>query len=312
MKKYLVRRLIQLPIILLGVIAVTFLIVQFTPGDPAVKLAGGNARPEDIEAIREQLGLNKPVLEQFVDYFVNIFHGDFGRSFVRKTEIGGELVTALVNTVYLIVFARIWSVIAAIPLGIVAAIKQNTWIDKACMTLTLAGVSIPQFWLGLMLMKFFCMSLGIFPVSGMGDSFFSMDGLMHAFLPALMLGLPQMASISRLTRSEMLEVMRQDYIRTAKAKGLKYSAIIIKHALKNAALPLITVIGTQTGYMLSGSVVIENIFSCPGLGRYSTTAILSNDYPVIQASILLFAVMFLVVNLIVDLTYSAIDPRIKY
>lgn len=312
MKKYLVKRLIQLPIILLGVIAVTFLIVQFTPGDPAVKLAGGNARPEDIEAIREQLGLNKPVLEQFVDYFVNIFHGDFGRSFVRKTEIGGELVTALVNTVYLIVFARIWSVIAAIPLGIVAAIKQNTWIDKACMTLTLAGVSIPQFWLGLMLMKFFCMTLGIFPLSGMGDSFFSMDGLMHAFLPALMLGLPQMASISRLTRSEMLEVMRQDYIRTAKAKGLKYSAIIIKHALKNAALPLITVIGTQTGYMLSGSVVIENIFSWPGLGRYSTTAILSNDYPVVQASILLFAVMFLVVNLIVDLTYSAIDPRIKY
>ena len=312
MKKYLVKRLIQLPIILLGVIAVTFLIVQFTPGDPAVKLAGGNARPEDIEAIREQLGLKKPVLEQFVDYFVNIFHGDFGRSFVRKTEIGGELVTALVNTVYLIVFARIWSVIAAIPLGIVAAIKQNTWIDKACMTLTLAGVSIPQFWLGLMLMKFFCMSLGIFPISGMGDSFFSMDGLMHAFLPALMLGLPQMASISRLTRSEMLEVMRQDYIRTAKAKGLKYSAIIIKHALKNAALPLITVIGTQTGYMLSGSVVIENIFSWPGLGRYSTTAILSNDYPVVQASILLFAVMFLVVNLIVDLTYSAIDPRIKY
>ncbi len=312
MKKYLVKRLIQLPIILLGVIAVTFLIVQFTPGDPAVKLAGSNARPEDIEAIREQLGLNKPVLEQFVDYFVNIFHGDFGRSFVRKTEIGGELVTALVNTVYLIVFARIWSVIAAIPLGIVAAIKQNTWIDKACMTLTLAGVSIPQFWLGLMLMKFFCMTLGIFPLSGMGDSFFSMDGLMHAFLPALMLGLPQMASISRLTRSEMLEVMRQDYIRTAKAKGLKYNAIIIKHALKNAALPLITVIGTQTGYMLSGSVVIENIFSWPGLGRYSTTAILSNDYPVVQASILLFAVMFLVVNLIVDLTYSAIDPRIKY
>lgn len=312
MKKYLVKRLIQLPIILLGVIAVTFLIVQFTPGDPAVKLAGSNARPEDIEAIREQLGLNKPVLEQFVDYFVNIFHGDFGRSFVRKTEIGGELVTALTNTVYLIVFARIWSVIAAIPLGIVAAIKQNTWIDKACMTLTLAGVSIPQFWLGLMLMKYFCLTLGIFPVSGMGDSFFSMDGLMHAFLPALMLGLPQMASISRLTRSEMLEVMRQDYIRTAKAKGLKYNAIIIKHALKNAALPLITVIGTQTGYMLSGSVVIENIFSWPGLGRYSTTAILSNDYPVIQASILLFAVMFLVVNLIVDLTYSAIDPRIKY
>ena len=180
------------------------------------------------------------------------------------------------------------------------------------MTLSLAGVSIPQFWLGLMLMKIFSMQLGWFPLSGMGSSFFSMDGLAQTFLPALMLGLPQMASIARLTRSEMLEVLRQDYIRTAKAKGLRYSAIVIKHALKNAALPLVTVIGTQTGYMMSGSVVIENIFAWPGLGRYSITAILGSDYPAIQASILLFAVMFLVVNLIVVLTYSAIDPRIKY
>lgn len=312
MKKYLVKRLIQFPIIILGVIIVTFLIVQLTPGDPAVKLAGSSARVEDIEAIREQLGLNKPMLEQFIDYFTNMLHGDFGRSFVRKTEISKDIATALINTVYLIVFARIWSVLAAIPLGIIAALKQNTWIDKTCMALTLAGVSIPQFWLGLMLMKIFCLQLGLFPFSGMGSSFFSVDGVLHAFLPAFMLGLPQMASISRLTRSEMLEVMRQDYIRTAKAKGLRYKVIVIKHALKNASLPLITVIGTQTGYMLSGSVVIENIFAWPGLGRYSIAAIIANDYPVIQASILLFAIMFLLVNLIVDLTYSAVDPRIKY
>ena len=182
MKKYWVKRLIQLPIILLGVIAVTFLIVQFTPGDPAVKLAGSSARVEDIEAIREQLGLNKPMWEQFVDYFVNILHGDFGISFVRKTEISGELMTALINTVYLMVFARIWSVLAAIPLGIIAALKQNTWLDKTCMALTLVGISIPQFWLGLMLMKFFCLELGLFPISGMGESFFSGDGILHAFL----------------------------------------------------------------------------------------------------------------------------------
>ena len=275
-------------------------------------MAGSSARAEDIEAIREQLGLNKPMLEQFIDYFTNVLHGDFGRSFLRKTEISKDIVTALINTVYLIVFARIWSILAAIPLGIIAALKQNTWIDKTCMALTLAGVSIPQFWLGLMLMKIFCLQLGIFPFSGMGSSFFSVDGVLHAFLPAFMLGLPQMASISRLTRSEMLEVMRQDYIRTAKAKGLRYKTIVIKHALKNASLPLITVIGTQTGYMLSGSVVIESIFAWPGLGRYSITAIIGNDYPVIQASILLFAIMFLLVNLIVDLTYSAVDPRIKY
>lgn len=312
MKKYVVKRLLQLPFILLGVIIVTFLIIQLSPIDPAVRLAGGNARVEDIEAIREQLGLNQPLLEQFWNYIVNLFHGDFGRSFLKKTAVSKDILQALINTIYLMVFARIWSIIAAIPLGIIAALKQNTWIDKACMTLSLAGVSIPQFWLGLMLMKIFSMQLGWFPLSGMGSSFFSLDGLAHTFLPALMLGLPQMASIARLTRSEMLEVLRQDYIRTAKAKGLRYSAIVIKHALKNAALPLITVIGTQTGYMMSGSVVIENIFAWPGLGRYSITAILGSDYPAIQASILLFAVMFLVVNLIVDLTYSAIDPRIKY
>lgn len=149
MKKYLLKRLIQLPIIILGVIVVTFLIVQFTPGDPAVKLAGSSARVEDIEAIREQLGLNKPMWEQFVNYLTNVLHGDFGRSFLRKTEISKDIMTALLNTVYLIVFARVWSVLAAIPLGIIAALKQNTWIDKACMGLTLVGVSIPQFLAGL-------------------------------------------------------------------------------------------------------------------------------------------------------------------
>lgn len=208
MKKYVVKRLLQLPFILLGVIIVTFLIIQLSPIDPAVRLAGGNARVEDIEAIREQLGLNKPLLEQFWTYIVNLFHGDFGRSFLTKTAVSKDILQALINTIYLMVFARIWSIIAAIPLGIIAALKQNTWIDKACMTLSLAGVSIPQFWLGLMLMKIFSMQLGWFPLSGMGSSFFSMDGLAHTFLPALMLGLPQMASIARLTRSEMLEVLR--------------------------------------------------------------------------------------------------------
>ena len=157
MKKYVVKRLLQLPFILLGVIIVTFLIIQLSPIDPAVRLAGGNARVEDIEAIREQLGLNKPLLEQFWTYIVNLFHGDFGRSFLTKTAVSKDILQALINTIYLMVFARIWSIIAAIPLGIIAALKQNTWIDKACMTLSLAGVSIPQFWLGLMLMKIFSM-----------------------------------------------------------------------------------------------------------------------------------------------------------
>ena len=312
MKKYLFRRIIQLPIILLGVVIVTFLIIQLSPGDPAVTIAGSSARPEDIEAIREQLGLNQPLWKQFLDYLVNLLHGDFGRSFLRKTEISGDIWTAFINSLYLMIFARIWSVLIAIPLGILSALKQNTWIDKACMSLSLAGISIPQFWLGLMLMLLFCLRLKWLPLSGMGASFFSIDGLKHAVLPMFMLGLPQMASIARLTRSEMLEVLRQDYIRTAKAKGLRKRVIIYKHALKNASLPLVTVIGTQTGYMLGGSVVIENIFAWPGLGRYTVNAIVGNDYPAIQASILFFAITFLLVNLVVDIIYSVLDPRIKY
>ncbi|MDL2293314.1 ABC transporter permease [Ruminococcaceae bacterium OttesenSCG-928-D13] len=312
MKRYLVKRLIQLPIILAGVLICVFLIIQLTPGDPAATLAGPKAGPEEVEAVRQQLGLDRPVLEQFFSYVGNVFRGNFGRSYTHKTDIGSSIGTALVNTVYLMLFARIWSILAAIPLGIYAALHHNTWVDKLCMGTSLLGISIPQFWLGLILMKLFCFDLGWLPFSGMGSSFWSADGLLHVILPAFMLGLPQLASIARLTRSEMLEVMRQDYIKTARAKGVKQRMVVYKHALKNAALPLITVIGTQTGYMLSGSVVIENIFAWPGLGRYSIQAIIGSDYPAIQASVLLFAVMFLVVNLIVDLTYSLVDPRINY
>jgi len=312
MKKYLFKRVVQLPVILLGVIIITFLIVQLSPVDPAVKLAGASARPEVIEAYRESLGLNKSLWEQFWNYLIGIFDWDFGMSFSRKMPITTELKTALINTVYLVIFARIWSILAAIPLGVISAVKQNTWIDKACMGLSLVGISVPNFWLALMLMKIVCVDLKLLPLSGMGTSFFSWNGMKHAILPAIMLGLPQMASIARITRSEMLEVLRQDFIRATKAKGLSKRVVLLRHALKNASLKLVTVIGTQTGYMLSGSVVIENIFAWPGLGRYSIQGILSSDYPVIQASILLFAVMFLIVNLIVDLTYSYIDPRIKY
>jgi len=312
MKKYLIKRLTQLPIILFGVVVVTFLIIQLSPGDPAVIIAGSSARPEDIEAIRISLGLDQPLWKQFTTYVVNILHGDLGKSFLRKTAINKDIFTAFINTIYLMIFGRMWSIIAAIPLGIFSALRQNTKVDKICMGLSLAGISLPQFWLGLMLMMLFGLKLQWLPFSGMGEGFFTADGLIHVILPAFMLGLPQMASISRLTRSEMLEIMRQDYIRTAKAKGLRQKVIIYRHALRNASLPLVTVIGTQTGYMLGGSVVIENIFAWPGLGRYTVNAIMGSDYPAIQASILFFAIMFLVVNLIVDVVYSVLDPRIKY
>lgn len=312
MGKYLLKRLAQMPILLLGVLVCVFLIIQISPGDPAVRIAGPAAKPEQVETIREQLGLNKPLHKQFTDYLWNILHGDFGRSFTQKTLISEGITTAFANTVYLIIFARIWSIIVAIPLGIFAAVKQNTFIDKLCMNCALLGVSIPEFWLALMLMYLFSFKLHWLPFSGMGETMLSIDGLKHVIMPAFMLGMPQLASIARLTRSEMLEVLRQDYIRTARAKGLKKKSVIYKHALKNASLPLVTIIGTQTGYMLGGSVVIESIFSWPGLGRYSINAIIGSDYPAIQASVLLFALLFLIVNFIVDMTLGLVDPRIKY
>ena len=310
MKKYFVKRLLQIPVVLLGVLICVFLIIQISPGDPAVKMAGPSAKPEQIEQIRTEMGLNDPLPKQFGDYLWNVLHGDFGKSYVMKTEVKASIFTAFINTVYLIIFARIWSILVAIPLGIVAAVKQNTLLDKLSMNVSLLGVSIPEFWLALMLMLLFSFKLKWLPFSGMGQ-WWTVDGFKHLILPAFMLGMPQLASIARMTRSEMLEVLRQDYIRTARAKGLLERIVIYKHALKNAALPLVTIIGTQTGYMLSGSVVIETIFAWPGLGRYSINAIIGCDYPAIQASVLLFALLFLVVNLIVDMTLSLVDPRIK-
>lgn len=214
---------------------------------------------------------------------------------------------------YLFVFARIWSILAAIPLGIIAALKQNTWIDRAISVCSLGGLSLPQFWLGLIAMYFFSLKLKWLPMSGMGSGgFFSGDSMAHVILPAFILGFSQVGSLVRIARSNMLEVMRQDYIKTARAKGMKENAVILKHALKNMALPLVTIIGTQSGYMLGGSVVIENVFSWPGLGKFSIIAIQASDYNSIQASVLLFALLFLVINLLVDLSYSLLDPRVKY
>lgn len=312
MKKYFIKRFLQIPMVLLGVLICVFLIVQISPGDPAVKVAGPSATPEQIEIIRTEMGLNEPLPQQFINYLLKVAQGDFGKSYVMKTEVKDGIFTAFSNTVYLIIFARIWSVLAAIPLGILAAVKQNTVLDKLSMNISLLGVSIPEFWLALMLMLMllFSFKLRWLPFSGMGEMW-TADGFKHLILPAFMLGMPQLASIARMTRSEMLEVLQQDYIRTARAKGLLKSVVVCKHALKNAALPLVTIIGTQTGYMLSGSVVIETIFAWPGLGRYSINAIIGCDYPAIQASILLFALLFLVINLIVDMTLSLVDPRIK-
>lgn len=313
MSAYLIRRLIQIPIVLVGITLLTFLVVHLSPGDPAAIMAGPGSSPEDVANIRHQLGLDKSLPQQYLDYMGRILRGDFGRSLIRGVSVAEDLKYAFVNTFNLVVVARIWSLIVAIPLGVIAAVRQNSIWDRLCMAGSLLGLSLPTFWVGLILMSIFSLRLGWLPLSGMGESsMWTLDGLKYAILPAFTLGAPQVASLARLTRSTMLEVLRQDYIRTARAKGLSERIVIYKHALKNASLPITTIIGMQTGYMLAGTVVIESVFAWPGLGRLSVLSILARDFPLIQGTILVIALFFVLLNLAVDLTYSWLDPRIKY
>lgn len=313
MKKYILKRLLQIPITLLGVTILVFCITQLAPGDPAVTAAGSGARVEQVEAMREELGLNKPVWQQYIDYIGGLFHGDMGVSLSKRTPIAGDIMTALGNTLYILVIARIWSLLVAVPLGIKAAKHKGTWIDKLCTTTSLMGVSIPTFFLGLVCAWFFGYVLNMLPISGMGDSgMFTLDGLKHMILPAFVMGVTQLGSITRVTRSAIIDALECDYIRTAKAKGLPTRKIIYKHAFKNALLPLITVTAMETGMMLSGSIVTETIFNWPGVARLIVTSILANDYPTVQGCVLVCTLIFVLLNFLADILYAVIDPRIKY
>lgn len=313
MKKYILKRLLQIPITLLGVTILVFMITQLAPGDPAVTATGSGARPEQVEAVRKDLGLDRPIAEQYFDYIKNLLHGDLGMSLVKKTPIASDIMTALKNTLYILVIARIWSLAVAIPLGIWAAKHKGTWIDKLCTTTSLIGVSIPTFFLGLVCAWFFGYVIKVLPISGMGDSsMFSIEGIKHMILPAFVMGVTQLGSITRVTRSAMIDSLNCGYIRTAKAKGLSQKGIIYKHALKNAVLPLVTVTAMETGLMLSGSIVTETIFNWPGIARLIVTSILANDYPTVQGCVLVCTLIFVLLNFLADILYAVIDPRIKY
>lgn len=312
MSVYFIRRILQVPLVLLGITILTFLVIHLAPGDPALLMAGPGSTPEDVENIRHQLGLDRSLPEQYIDYMSRVLRGDFGRSLIRGVSVLDDLKYAFVNTFNLVLVARVWSLFLAIPLGVIAAVRQNSIWDRLCMAGALFGLSLPTFWIGLFLMWLFGFYLGWLPLSGVGGSIWTIEGLKHVILPAITLGGPQVASLARLTRSTMLEVLRQDYIRTARAKGLSERLVVYKHALKNASLPITTIVGMQTGYMLAGTVVAESVFSWPGLGRLSVLSILSRDFPVIQGTVLVIALFFVVINLGVDFIYSWLDPRIKY
>ena len=291
-------------LVIIGVTFLVFMIMSLAPGDPARFILGDHATPEALEEKREELGLNDPVFVRYGRYMFGVIQGDFGVSFRTGRPVAQDIFDRFPNTLRLTLAALLVCVALALPLGIIAAIRQNTFVDSICMFIALIGVSMPVFWLGLLLILLFSLHLQLLPS-------FGADGFTSIILPACTLGFVYMAGIARTIRSSMLEVIRQDYIRTARAKGISYGTVIQRHAVRNAMIPTLTVTGLILGIMLGGSVITETVFSWPGIGRWLVQAIFSRDTPTVLGCLILFSVCFSVVNLIVDLLYGLVDPRIR-
>lgn len=333
MKKYILKRLLLLIPVLIGVSILIFVIVRLTPGDPARILAGEHATEEYVQATRERWGLDKPMYVQYYIWFKSLLRGDLGRSITTHSPVVEEIFNRFPATLELSLFAMFLAIVIGILAGIISAIRQYHFFDYFSMTVALFGISMPVFWLGLMLMFVFGLWLDILPISGrinvmiplqnitglyVLDSILTLNfqalgsSLLHLILPSIALGTIPMAMIARITRSSMLEIIRLDFIRTERAKGLPERMVIFKHALKNALIPIITVIGMEFGLLLGGAILTETVFAWPGLGRYTVDAVYARDYPAIQGSVLFIAFIFVVVNLITDVLYAYINPRIRY
>lgn len=295
MRRYIIGRVgAAIPVVLL-VTLIAFFIMQLVPGDPAAVIAGSNATQEEIELVRQQLGLDQPVLQRLLAWYAALLRGDLGQSILLQRSVASAILERLPVTLSLTAYALVLTIVFGVGAGVLAAVNRGTWVDQLCMAGALLGVSLPNFWLGLMLIFSFAAGLGWFRA---------------LTLPAFALALLQMGLLARITRSSMLEVLQQEYVRTAKAKGLPPLVVVGKHALRNVVVPVVTVIGIITSHMVSGSVVIETVFSLPGLGRLIIQGILRRDYPVIQGGLLVTAAAFVLINLLVDLLYSRLDPRI--
>lgn len=303
MFKFVVRRLFQLIPVLLGVTLLVFLMLHITPGNPAAILAGEGADTETIENVANRLGLNDPLYVQYANFLVDALRFDFGTSWRSGIPVGEEIASRFWVTVELAVYSTILSVFLGIIAGVVSAVKRYSLADVGIMLIALFGLSMPNFWLGLMMMQWFAVELRWLPASGWGSP-------EQIVLPVIALGTAGAAIIARMTRSSMLEVISQDYIRTARAKGVKESIVIYRHALQNALIPVVTVIGLQFGYLLGGAVLTETVFAINGLGRLVVDRISSRDFPVIQASILIIATLFVLVNFLVDLSYRFLNKRV--
>lgn len=305
MHKYIFKRLIMLIPVLLGVTFIVFTLMYLTPGCPARIMLGESAPKEDVERLREELGLEDPFLFQYGRYVKDaVINQDLGRSYSSNRPVFDEILTRFPATFKLAATGVLVAIAVGIPTGIISATKQYSLFDSISMVAALIGVSMPNFWQGLMMILLFSVNLEWFPSSGYSS--FS-----HMILPAITIGTSSAAIITRMTRSSMLEVIRQDYIRTARAKGQNETVITLSHALKNALIPVVTVIGLQFGYLLGGAVLTESIFSIPGVGRLMVDSIKSRDFPVVQGGVLFIAITFTIVNLLVDILYAFLDPRIK-
>ncbi len=313
MLSYIVRRVLATIPVVLMVALFVFSLLYIAPGDPAAIIAGDQATPADVERIRESLGLDRPFLVRFGDWFWHVLHGDLGVSIFTNLPVSHMIAQRIEPTVSLMILTLILSLSTAIPMGVIAAWKHGTWIDRAVMATAVFGFSTPVFVIGYVLAYVFALRLDWLPVQG----FTSIDQglwpfLRNLILPSVALGLIYMALIARITRATMLDVLSQDYVRTAKAKGVGQNGILFVHALKNAAVPIVTVIGIGFAALIGGAVVTESVFAIPGLGRLTVDAILRRDYPVIQGVVLLFSFVYVLINLGVDLLYTLFDPRIRY
>jgi peptide/nickel transport system permease protein len=310
---YIVRRVLATIPVMVVVAVFVFALLHLSPGDPAAIIAGDNATAADIARIREKLGLDEPLLVQFGEWVWHLIHGDLGISIFTNLPVSTLIAQRVGPTVALTISTLFVSVVTAIPMGVLAAWKAGTWVDRVVMVFAVVGFSVPVFVLAYILIYVLAIATNLLPVQG----YVPLDGglkpfLSHLVMPSIALGLVYTALIARITRASMLEVLAQDYIRTAHAKGLSNERVLLRHALKNAAVPIATIIGIGIALLISGVVVTETVFAIPGLGRLTVDAILRRDYPIIQGIILIFSVAYVVVNLMVDLSYALLDPRIRY
>lgn len=305
MTSYFLKRLLGLLPTLLIVALLVFLFVHLLPGDPARLAAGPDADQQTVALVRQDLGLDRPLPEQFVSFFTRMLHGDFGTSMRTRRAVSTEIAERFMPTLLLTLASMGWAVVLGMSIGVVSAVFRNQWPDRLGMTIAVSGISFPAFALGMLLMQVFSVQLGWLPTVGA-------DGWKHYILPSLTLGAAVAAVMARFTRASFVEVMQEDFVRTARAKGLKERTVIAKHCLRNALIPVVTMMGLQFGFLLGGSIVVEVVFNWPGLGRLLVDAVSTRDYPVIQTLVLLFSLEFILINLVVDVLYGFINPTIRY